>query len=135
MKRLKTLCALLCCLCCMGTLSAQNYTKLSGIVLDENDAPLPGVTISVNGKGATLSASDGSFVLTNIEEGANITFSFIGYRTTAVKMNNPKTIEAIRLVPADNAMKEVTVVGYGKQERRDITGSVSSVKLNEQKSF
>ena len=82
-----------------------------------------------------MSTSDGTFTLTNVPTGATISFSFIGYETEKVTVNSPKTVEAIRLVPAENSMREITVVGYGKQERRDITGSVSSVKLDEQKSF
>ena len=135
MKKFWTIYTVLCCIFCCEIASAQNLTKISGTVLDENDAPLAGVTVSVNGKGATLSTSDGSFTLTNVPTGATISFSFIGYETETVTVNNPKTVEAIRLIPAENAMREITVVGYGKQERRDITGSVSSVKLDEQKSF
>ena len=135
MKKFWTIYTVLCCIFCCEMASAQNLTKISGTVLDENNAPMAGVTISVNGKGATLSTSDGTFTLTNVPTGATISFSFIGYETEKVTVNNPKTVEAIRLVPAENSMREITVVGYGKQERRDITGSVSSVKLDEQKSF
>lgn len=135
MKKFWTIYTVLCCIFCCEIASAQNLTKISGTVLDENNAPLAGVTVSVNGKGATLSTSDGSFTLTNVPTGATISFSFIGYETETVTVNHPKTVEAIRLIPAENAMREITVVGYGKQERRDITGSVSSVKLDEQKSF
>ena len=111
--------------------SAQNLTKISGTVLDENNAPMAGVTISVNGKGATLSTSDGTFTLTNVPTGATISFSFIGYETEKVTVNSPKTVEAIRLVPAENSMREITVVGYGKQERRDRLGIIGQARRAE----
>ena len=116
MKKFWTIYTVLCCIFCCEMASAQNLTKISGTVLDENNAPMAGVTISVNGKGATLSTSDGRFTLTNVPTGATISFSFIGYETEKVTVNSPKTVEAIRLVPAENSMREITVVGYGKQE-------------------
>ena len=52
MKKFWTIYTVLCCIFCCEMASAQNLTKISGTVLDENNAPMAGVTISVNGKGA-----------------------------------------------------------------------------------
>ncbi len=135
MKKFRTILTLLTLLLGYAGISAQTYQKVTGTVLDENNAPMAGVTISVNGTGATLSTGDGTFTLTSLQRGAVVSFSFIGYKTKNVPVTDETSIQAIRLEPTSTTMSEVTVVGYGKQERRDITGSVSSVKLDEQKPF
>ncbi|MCH5328418.1 MAG: TonB-dependent receptor [Coprobacter sp.] len=116
-------------------LSAQTtFEKLTGKVVDENNDPLAGVSI-VAGKTGTMTAADGTFTLTGIPQGTHVRFSFVGYQPQSIEARTPQSVARIQLKPTTTAMSEVTVVGYGKQERRDITGSVSSVKLEEQKAF
>ena len=116
-------------------LSAQTtFDKITGKVVDENNEPIGGVSI-VAGKSGTISAIDGSFSLSGIAQGTHVRFSFVGFQTQSIEVRNAKSLAWVKLQPTATAMSEVMVVGYGKQERRDITGSVSSVKLDEQKAF
>ncbi len=135
MKKFLSLCLLSLWLLFGGTAWAQTFPKITGTVYDENDAPLAGVTITVEGKGATLSTSSGTFTLTSVPQGSTVRFSFIGYKTQKIVIDSPDAAASVKLQPDAVNTSEVTVIGYGKQERRDITGSVSSVKLDEQKAF
>lgn len=109
------------------TIVAQNRT-ITGHVTDiSTKESLPSVSISVKGtkKGTTTDVS-GNF---KIEASPNETlvFSFIGYTNQEVLVGN-KTIINVELDnSASSQLNEVVVVGYGTQNKRDITGSVVSV--------
>lgn len=101
--------------------------KVQGIVTDETGEPLPGVSVRV--KGTTLgTATDasGRFILNAPDGTSTVIFSFIGYTTREVAINNQETIN-VQLKPVPAALNEVVVVGYGTQKKKDITGAVSSV--------
>lgn len=101
--------------------------KISGLVNDENNVALPGVSVLV--KGTTIGTTtdiDGKFVLDVPETNAVLVFSFIGYISQEVNVG-AKTYLSIQLSPDTQTLSEVVVVGYGTQKRSDITGSVASV--------
>ncbi len=102
---------------------------IRGTVRDSSTAaPLAGATIAV--KGGTQSASTdskGSFSLTVPDGSVIIEISFVGYVTQEVAVGNLDRID-ITLVPNSADLAQVVVVGYGTQNKRDITGSVKSVK-------
>lgn len=110
-----------------GALRAQNG-GVSGRVLSENDnKPLPGVTIQVKGKPVgTVSNADGSF---SIQAALQDTLlcSYIGYQQERYAV---KTMSGnlLHLKPDSRSLSDVVVVGYGTQRKRDLTGAVSSVK-------
>ncbi|MEI9956226.1 MAG: SusC/RagA family TonB-linked outer membrane protein [Ferruginibacter sp.] len=111
----------------MGVLHAQNKV-ITGKVTDENNNPLQGVTIVV--KGATTGVATntlGDFSIT-VPAATNIlTVSYVGFETIDVSIRN-KTSVSIGLHSSASKLSEVVVVGYGTQKRKDVTGSVSSVK-------
>jgi len=102
--------------------------EIKGVVLDENNQPLPGASIVV--KGASVGAStdfDGNFLF-SIPEGATvIQVSYVGYITQDVSITN-ETVYNVQLASDRNSLEEVVVVGYGTMQRKDITGSVSKIK-------
>ncbi|WP_432713431.1 SusC/RagA family TonB-linked outer membrane protein [Pedobacter sp.] len=103
------------------------FVAVSGVVIDENALPLPGVSVKVKGAAAgTMTDKDGRFVL---ETDANNTliFSFIGYNTQEVALNGRTSIN-VRMVQSAAALSEVVVIGYGTARRSDLTGSIASVK-------
>jgi TonB-linked SusC/RagA family outer membrane protein len=129
MKKLKklVLCGLLTSL--WGTLAAQNVTVL-GTVTDLNGA-LPGATIAVKGTTtATVSDVNGSYVITVSGGDAVLVFSFLGYTTQEITVGGRTTID-VTLVEDTKALDEVVVVGYGVQKKANLTGAVSSVKMDE----
>ncbi|MFD1188683.1 SusC/RagA family TonB-linked outer membrane protein, partial [Pontibacter rugosus] len=110
---------------------AQNQT-ISGTVTDASSGiPLPGVNILVKGTTTgTFTGGDGSFNVKVNDANATLVFSYLGYINQEVKANGRATIN-IQLKEDAKALSEVVVVGYGTQERRDITGSVASVRSEE----
>ena len=102
---------------------------VTGTIVDEKGAGLPGVTIVL--KGTTLGTStdgDGRFSL-RIPDGTaspTLIISSIGYVKQELAVGD-RTTFAVNLVPDAQALNEVVVVGYGTQKRSDVTGSVTSV--------
>ncbi|CCH51332.1 TonB-dependent receptor plug [Fibrisoma limi BUZ 3] len=107
-------------------------TSVSGRVTDAatGDA-LAGTTVQVKGTsvGATTDAN-GRYQLTLPSGARTLVFSFIGYQPNEVEIGN-RTVVDVKLTNADNALGEVVVVGYGVQNRRDITTSIGSVKARD----
>ncbi|MEG0849954.1 MAG: TonB-dependent receptor [Flavobacterium sp.] len=99
---------------------------VSGTVSDSN-GPIPGVNIIVKGtKTSTVSNFDGTYTLQSVPANSILVFSFIGYKTHEVSVNNKTKIDAL-LEENLNDLKEVVVVGYGTVKRADLTGAVSTV--------
>lgn len=106
---------------------AQDKTITGTVTAVEDGGSLPGVNILVKGTttGATTSM-DGTYKLT-AAPGATLVFSFIGYRPKEVVIADQSTID-VKMELDVAKLSEVVVVGYGTQERRDVTGSISTVK-------
>ncbi|WP_207434143.1 SusC/RagA family TonB-linked outer membrane protein [Sabulibacter ruber] len=104
-----------------------------GTVTDEKGSGLPGVAVVL--KGTTVGAStdaDGNFALTvpGGQSNGTLVVSYLGYVSHEVAINNRSTIN-IQLVPDAEALEEVVVVGYGTQQKQDLTGAISVVKPQE----
>jgi len=100
--------------------------QVSGKVTSEDGEPLPGVSVLVKGTSTgTATSADGTYQLT-VPETATLVFSFIGYTTEEVAVNNRTTIN-VSLQPDIKALSEVVVVAYGTQKRTSVTGAISSV--------
>ncbi|MCE6991112.1 TonB-dependent receptor [Dyadobacter sp. CY323] len=98
---------------------------VTGKVTDEKGEALPGVNISVKGttRGA-VSGSRGEFKL-QAEQSELLIFSFIGYKSQEVVVGN-QTDLSIRLQPDQTQLEEV-VIGYGKERKVNLKGSISTV--------
>jgi TonB-linked SusC/RagA family outer membrane protein len=101
---------------------------VTGIVVDDNDLPLPGVTIRVKGNRFVNSASDynGHFNITVASGNDILIVSYIGFITEEVPLSGQRSVK-IRLKPAQNGLNEVQVIGYGVTTKRNNTGAVSSI--------
>ena len=121
---------MLCLFMAMGLVHAfaQNRT-ITGKVTDAKDgSPLPGVTVRIAKTSlGTLTNAKGEYTLTAPDNAPALEFSFIGFDTRQVAIEGRTTI-SIQLNANEKSLNEVVVVGYGTVERRDLTGSVSSVK-------
>lgn len=110
------------------TLSHAQNSTITGKIIDANGAPLVGVSIKV--KGAQVGASsnaEGGFSINVPNENAVLVFSFLGMKPREIALNGRKAID-VTLEEDANSLDGVVVVGYGTQLRRDITGSISSIK-------
>lgn len=112
--------------CFSLSIYAQNVA-INGTVIDQNDIPLIGVTIQVEGtSNGTVTDLDGNFQLGNVPSDGKLVVSYIGMRTQTIAVNNQSTF-SITLLEDVAALEEVVVVGYGGVERRDLTSAVSKV--------
>ena len=103
---------------------------VSGVVTDASNSPLIGVNVSIVGTSSgTMTDLDGQYSL-SVPANAKLKFSFIGFVTQTVVVGNQTKIN-IKLVEDAQSLDEVVVIGYGTVKKRDLTGSVSSVKADE----
>ena len=102
---------------------------ISGQVTDQSEGTtLPGVNIVA--KGTTVGSVtdiDGNYKITVPDETEVLVFSSVGYLSEEITIGN-QTVVNVAMEPDIQSLQEVVVVGYGTQERRDVTGSVSQVK-------
>jgi TonB-dependent starch-binding outer membrane protein SusC len=103
---------------------------ITGRVVDDAGQPLPGVNIlEKNTTNGTTTDADGTYKINVADGNAVLVFSFIGYVSQEVGVNN-RTVLDISLAPDVQSLSEVVVVGYGSQRRADITSAVSVVNMN-----
>ena len=109
---------------------AQLYAqKVTGVVVDETNLPLPGVNVVVKGTtNGVITGGDGTYSISPADMQKDVLqFSFIGFETQEIKINGVKVIH-VTLKSSTLELDEVVAVGYGTVKKRDLTGSVSSVK-------
>lgn len=112
---------------CVQNIMAQKRT-VSGIVTDSKNEPLIGVNVTVKNASTTgtITDIDGKYALEVPSGGSVLVFSYIGYSTQEVKINNRPVVDVV-LKDDMQALEEVVVVGYGTMKKSDLTGSVSSI--------
>jgi TonB-dependent starch-binding outer membrane protein SusC len=104
---------------------------VSGRVTDDKNEPLPGVSVIVKGTTTgTATGVDGTYSLSVAEGNETLVFSFVGFTSEEVPVNNRTTID-VMLMPDIKSLSEVVVVGYGTQRKSDLTGSVGVVNSEE----
>lgn len=110
-----------------GTALAQTSGRtITGKVLDENNQPMPGVTIIVDGTtNGTMTGPDGTFTLGGVPSGATVIVSCIGY-TDQVLLEG-KSNYVVSLVPDSEMLEETVVVAFGQQKKLSVTGAISTV--------
>lgn len=110
-----------------GTALAQQSGKtITGKVLDENNQPMPGVTIIVDGTtNGTMTGSDGTFTLGGVPSGATVIVSCIGY--TNQVLPEGKSNYVVSLVPDSEMLEETVVVAFGQQKKLSVTGAIFTV--------
>ncbi len=104
---------------------------ITGKVNNDKGDLLSGATISEKGtQNSVVTKADGTFLINTSSARAVLVVSYVGYDPKEVPVNNQTNIK-ISLVPATSNLNDVVVVGYGRQRRSDLTGSVASVKTGE----
>lgn len=100
---------------------------IHGKVTDDQNLPLPGVTVKVQGKqGGAISDANGNYKIT-APANAVLIFSYIGYATKNVPVNSRAIID-VKLASESKQLEEQIVIGYGTVKKSDLTGSIASVK-------
>ena len=105
--------------------------KVSGIVIDENNEPLIGVNIKVEGSSeGAITDIDGNFNIM-APQGSTLSFTYVGYTPQTVKITD-KNIYEIRLVSDTKQLNEVVVTALGiKREQKALSYNVQQVKADQ----
>jgi TonB-dependent starch-binding outer membrane protein SusC len=104
-----------------------------GKVTDENGIPLMGVTVFIKAstKG-TITGISGEFEIEMPAGGGTLSFRFLGMKEQEITVTDASPVSVI-LEPELFGLDEVVTIGYGVQKKRDLTGAVSVVDVNEMK--
>lgn len=105
---------------------AQEGT-VTGTVTGSNNAAIPGVNVTV--KGTSRGTSTNAYGRFTISAGTDATLiiSSVGYASQEINVAGRTTID-VALVASNTELEQIVVVGYGTQRKRDLTGSITSVK-------
>lgn len=111
-------------------LQAQTY-EVTGTVKDQRTGELlPGVSVVIkNTQRGTVTDIDGKYVIP-VEQGVTLVFSFVGYEPVEV-ITSANTVISVFMRESVSLLEEVVVVGYGTTTKKEVTGSVTSLKTKD----
>jgi len=109
------------------TRAQQNKITVKGTVTNENGKTIPGVNVYIKGtnRGTTTDVNGKYSIL--VQKGETLVFSYIGMQTVEEVITAQKLLNVV-LKPSSAMLKGVVVVGYGTTQKKDLTGSVSSLR-------
>lgn len=111
--------------------AAHFFFPVTGKVTNDKNEPLVGATVTI--KGTTKSVvtdQTGSFTI-DAERGNTLVISSVGYKEIEMSVGNEGAPMNLTMELIDHSLDEVVVIGYGASKRRDLTGSIVSVKPKE----
>jgi len=109
-------------------LSAQEPLKIRGTVTEQSGDAAIGVSVTVKGTGlGTVTDLDGKYEINVPDERSIVVFSYIGTVPQEITVGSQRVID-VNLKENVNELDELIVIGYGVQKKRDLTGSISSLK-------
>lgn len=111
---------------------AQNKISVSGVVTDKTGETVIGASVRVKGqqdKGG-ITDMDGKYHITAVPSDATLIFSYIGMREQKVALKG-RSVVNVMMEEDSQLIDEVVVVGYGSAKKRDLTGSIVTVKADE----
>jgi TonB-linked SusC/RagA family outer membrane protein len=104
--------------------SMAQSQRINGKVTDKSGEGLPGVNILLKGTTyGTITDINGNYQLESANQGDTLVFSFIGFITQQVPINNRTTIDLV-MTEDIVSLEQVVVIGYGEQKKSDLTGAV-----------
>ncbi len=105
----------------------QAVSVIQGTVVDENNEPVIGASVSQKGTKGNAVATDafGNFKI-RVAAGATLEVSYVGYKTVAVAAAQGMTVY---MQPTTEMLNELVAIGYGSQKRANLTGAVATVDV------
>ncbi|MCK0115281.1 SusC/RagA family TonB-linked outer membrane protein [Gelidibacter sp. F63206] len=114
----------------MPLVMVSQEIRMSGKVIDEFSTPLMGATVLELGTSNGVTSNfDGEFEISVGSFQSVIEISYVGYTTQTIKAT--KDFITVQMTPDISALDEVVIIGYGESKQRDLTGSVSSVSVDD----
>ena len=113
------------------TLVASAQVKVTGVVLDENNQPMPGAAVLLDGETShgVITDENGRYNITVPSTESVLRYEFLGYSPVKMMVGKKTTLN-VNLSPDTSFLEEVVVIGFGETKKSDLTGSVSSVHMN-----
>ncbi|HEX6431673.1 MAG TPA: carboxypeptidase-like regulatory domain-containing protein, partial [Niastella sp.] len=107
--------------------------EIRGMVSDSSGA-LPGVSVSVKSKPniGTTTDMNGKYILTVPDDKTVLVFSMVGFDNQEIPVKGREVIDVL-MKRASNSLNDVVVVAFGKQKKRDIIGSVTTISPSDLK--
>ncbi|MCD7937018.1 MAG: TonB-dependent receptor [Tannerellaceae bacterium] len=115
-----------------SVITRQNEKRdIQGTVVDETGFPVIGANIVIKGTGTgTVTNLDGEFHLQDVPGNATLQISYIGYLSKEIKIGN-QVLFTIELAEDTQKLDEVVIVGYGTQKKVNLTGAITTVKMDD----
>ena len=109
--------------------SAQ--VRVTGVVLDENNQPMPGAAVLLDGDTnlGVITDENGRYNITVPSTESVLRYEFLGYSPVKMMVGKKTTLN-VNLSPDTSFLEEVVVIGFGETKKSDLTGSVSSVHMS-----
>ncbi|GGM90113.1 SusC/RagA family TonB-linked outer membrane protein [Dyadobacter beijingensis] len=113
---------------CMLLLTTPVFAQtITGSISDAGGGKLPGVSVVLKGtQKGTSSNADGAYSLAVSGPTSTLVFSYVGYVSQEIQVGDRTEIN-VTLAEDNKSLHEVVVVGYGTQEKKDLTGAISSI--------
>jgi TonB-linked SusC/RagA family outer membrane protein len=116
--------------CLITAIGYAQSTPITGVVKDEGDLPVQGVSVVVKGtKNGTLTGANGAFSLSAPAD-ATLVFTYVGYKTQEFKLSGQKSI-SIKLEESMSNLNDIVIIGYQQTTRKKSTGAISSISGKE----
>jgi TonB-dependent starch-binding outer membrane protein SusC len=121
-------------LCCSSIVAQKT---VSGRVVNNSDkVPIPGATIQVKGtETLTQTQADGRFSVSVPSDNSILVITVVGFKTVEVAVEGKAAVGDISLTATTTSLDEVIVTGYSAQRKKDITGSVAVVNVQNMKAI
>ena len=112
----------------INSMVSEQSKKVTGKVSDTNGGSIPGVSVVVKGTtNGTITDVGGNYSISNVSENATLQYSFVGMKGQEIIVGSKTNINVV-LQEETIGIEEVVAIGYGSAKKRDLTGSVSSIK-------
>lgn len=104
---------------------------VTGTVIDTDGIPMPGTAVIVSdGRSGTVTDTDGKFSV-KVRPSDTLQFQFLGFKTVTLPVGSATAFNITMEQEEATALDEVVVIGYGQVAKKDLTGSVSTVKMSD----
>jgi len=112
----------------------QQPRVVRGKVVDQDDNPIQGVTITVKGTNTTTTSDeDGNYQISLIQGTDVLVFNTLGFEATEIPVGNQQTVN-VSLIPKVSDLEEVVVIGMdNRQTKRSVTGAIATIQTKELK--